>query len=65
MGYDIERYGTVFNEADWKGAVTALVVYENLAFRLLESPYMQHCLTMLNPAVESRGYLPYYRTLRR
>jgi hypothetical protein len=65
MGYDIERYGTVFNEADWKGAVTALVVHENLAFRLLESPYMQHCLTMLNPAVESRGCLPYHGTLRR
>jgi hypothetical protein len=64
IGYDIKRYGTVFNEADWKGAVTALIVHENLAFRLLESSYMQHCLTMLNPAVESRGCLPYHSTLR-
>jgi hypothetical protein len=65
MGYDIEHYGSEFNEADWKGAVTALVVHENLAFRLLESSYMQHYLTMLNPAVESRGCLPYHGTLRR
>jgi hypothetical protein len=65
IGYDIGQYGTVFDEASWKGAVTALIVNENLAFRLLESPYMQNCLTMLNPAVESRGCLPYHGTLRR
>ncbi|THX67806.1 hypothetical protein D6D08_06550 [Aureobasidium pullulans] len=64
-GQDIERYGTVFNEAAWKGAVTALIVHENLAFRLLESPYMQNCLTMLNPAVDSRGCLPWHGTMRR
>jgi hypothetical protein len=64
-GQDITNYGTIFNEAEWKGAITALVVHENLAFRLLESPYMQNCLTMLNPAVDSRGCLPYHSTLRR
>ncbi|THY01336.1 hypothetical protein D6D01_10368 [Aureobasidium pullulans] len=64
-GQDIDRYGTVFNEAAWKGAITALIVHDNLAFRLLESPYMQQCLTMLNPAVESRGCLPSHSTLRR
>jgi hypothetical protein len=64
-GHDIASYGHIFNEADWKGAITALVVHENLAFRLLESPYMQNCLTMLNPAVDSRGCLPYHSTLRR
>jgi hypothetical protein len=64
-GQDITHYGTVFNEAAWKGAVTALIVHENLAFRLLESPYMQDCLKMLNPAVDSRGCLPYHSTLRK
>lgn len=41
---DIERYGTDFNEAAWKGAITALIVHEILPFRLLESPYMQQCV---------------------
>jgi hypothetical protein len=64
-GQDITNYGTTFNEVEWKGAITALVVHQNLAFRLPESPYMQNCLTMLNPAVDSRGCLPYHSTLRR
>jgi hypothetical protein len=41
MRYDIERYETGFNEADWKGTVTALVVHENLAYiPLLSIPYV-------------------------
>jgi hypothetical protein len=61
---DIERYGTVFNEAAWKARILAWLVHDNRAFRTLESSYLQDCFKYLNPAVEARGCLPSHVTVR-
>jgi hypothetical protein len=51
-GRYIKRYGIVFDDSAWKGAITALFIQEHLASRLLESHSMRRCLTVLNSAAE-------------